>query len=73
MIANDDRGDCREVLAAYVDDLFVPALFSCGCVERDDIPVRRFQIEPVAVHAEAAVADVVAAFRAPEEMPDLPS
>ena len=42
-----------------------------GGVEGDEVVVRGQEVEPVAVHAHAAVADVDAAPRAPVEVPEL--
>ena len=52
-------------------DDFVPALLAGLGVERDQIIVRRLHVQPVAVHPQAAVADVRAAPGFPEVMPQL--
>ena len=70
----DDDGRGRaEVLLPDVGNLLVPALLAGGRVERDEVAVRRFEKERVAVHADAAVADMDAAASTPEVMPDGPA
>ena len=53
------------VLALHVGDLVVPALLPRRHVERDEIVVRREEVQPVVEDPDAAVADVVAAARLP--------
>ena len=48
----------------------VPALFAVLQVQRDEIAVGRFEVQPVSIDADAAIADVDAAFRLPGEVPD---
>ena len=71
LLADDDRRARREVLALDVGDLVVPALLARRRVERDEVVVGRQEEDPVAVHADAAIADVDAAARLPEVVPDL--
>src|SRR5205814_5047895 len=71
LLADDDRRVGREVLTLHAGDFLVPALLPGGGVERDEIIVRREEVEPLLVQADAAVADVIAAARLPEVVPDL--
>ena len=48
----------------------MPALLPRRRIEGHEVVVRRQEIDPVAVHADAAVADVDAAARLPEVVPD---
>ena len=63
MVANDDGRGRREVFLLHVGDLDVPAFFAGFGIERDEVVVGGFEEQPVAVHADAAVADVDAALR----------
>src|SRR5262249_58535386 len=73
-VASDDDGRGRaEVLLSHVGDLFVPPLLAGLRVERDEVAVGRFDEEVVAVQADAPIADVDAAARPPEVMPDGPA
>ena len=69
--ADDDGRARRKVLALDVGDLVMPALFSRRRVERDEVVVRREEVQPVAEHADTAIADVDAAARLPEVVPVL--
>ena len=71
VIADDDRRGRGEILLFHVGDFNVPALRAILGVERNQVIVGRFEVQPVAVHAEAAVSDVDAAVRFPVVMPDL--
>src|SRR5204863_6588726 len=70
-VATDhDGGHGGEVLLVEIGDGNMPALLAGARVEGDEIVVGRLHEEPVAVHAEAAVADVGAAPGLPEVMPE---
>ena len=71
VVADHDRRRGREVLALHAGDFLVPALLARRRVERDEVVVGREEIQPVAVHADAAVADVDAAPGPPEVVPQL--
>jgi len=71
VIANHDWRCGGEKLCFRTGDLLVPALFACRRLQRHQEPVRRLQIQPTAMHAQAPVADVVATACFPEEVPDL--
>ena len=73
LLADDDRCVGREVLALHAGDFLMPPLLPRPCVERDEIVVRRQEIEPFLVNPDAAVADVIAAPRLPEVVPHLPA
>ena len=51
----------------------VPALLSVLDVQRHEVAVGSKEIEPVAIHRHAAIADVDAAFGLPCEVPQLPA
>jgi len=59
-----------EVLKLLVGDLFAPALLAGVRVEGDKPSVGAHEVEPVAVHADAAVADEVAAVVDPIVLPE---
>src|SRR6202040_2611271 len=61
----------HEVLLAERRRFLVPALLARTGVERHEVVVRRDEEEVVAPHRDAAVADVRAALRLPEVVPDL--
>ena len=71
--SDHDRRVRGKILALHARDLVVPALFSSRGLERDEVVVGREEVQPVAVHADAAVADVVAAAGLPREVPHLAS
>ena len=73
LLADDDRRVGREVLALHAGDFLVPALLAGRRVEGDEIVVGRQEVQPLLVDADAAVADVIAAARFPEVVPDLTS
>ena len=73
VVADDERRGGGEVAALHVGDLFVPALFAGGGVERDHEVIGGFHEQPVAVHTETALAIVMAALGLPEVVPDLPA
>ena len=69
MVVDDDRRRRQEVLLVEVRDLFVPAFLARARVERDEVVVGRDEEQIVAPHRGAAIADVRAAARPPEESP----
>ncbi len=69
VVADDDGRHGGEVLLIEVGDFLMPALLAGARVEADQIVVRRFHVQPVAPHAQAAVADVRAALGFPEVVP----
>ena len=71
VIADHDRRHGGEILLVEIGDLLVPALLAGPRVERDQVIVRRFHVQPVALHAEAAIADVRAALGLPEVVPEV--
>ena len=71
VIADHDRRRRGEILLGEAGDFLVPALLPRSRIERHQIVVRRFHVETVAPHAEPAVADVRAALRLPEVVPQL--
>ena len=71
VIADDDRRHRREVLLLEVGDLDVPAFLAGSRVERDQVVVGRFEEQVVVPDRRAAIADVRAAARPPEVVPEL--
>src|SRR5262245_14712067 len=69
MITDDDRCHRRKILLVEVGDDLVPAFFAGPCIERDQVIVGRFQEQVVVPHSHSAIADVRAAFRLPEVVP----
>ncbi len=70
VIADGHRRRRHEVLLAERRRLFVPPLFAGARVERHEIIVGRDEKQIVAPHRDAAIADVRAALRFPEVVPD---
>ena len=70
VIADHERSHGREVLLLEARDLLVPALLAGLRFQTDEVVVRRLHVEPVAVHAHAAIADMRRASRLPEVVPD---
>jgi hypothetical protein len=60
VIANDERSHGRKVAELRVGKLDDPTNGAILGVETDDVRVGGGEIEPVLVHAQAAIADVVA-------------
>ena len=71
VIANHQRRHRREVSQRDVGQLHLPSLLAVLRVQADKKSIRRFEIEPVAPHADAAIADVIAAVRLVGVVPDL--
>ena len=71
VVADHDGRGGGEVFEAHVADFDMPALFAGFRVEADEVIVRGFEVEPIAIHAEAAAADVDAALRFPLVVPEL--
>ena len=71
VIADGRRRRGKEVLLAERRRFLVPALRASSRVDRHEIVVGRDEIEIVAPHGHAAIADVCAASRLPEVMPQL--
>ena len=71
VIADDNRRERREILLLEIGDFDVPALLAGARIERDQIVVGRLEVEVVVPHADAAAADMRAAARFPEVVPDL--
>ena len=69
LVLDNGRRRRAEVLLAERRVFLVPALFARAGVERDEVAVGRDQVQIVTPHCGAAVADVRAALRAPEVMP----
>ena len=71
VVADRHRRRRQEILLAERRRLLVPALFAGPRVERNEIVVGGDEVEIVAPHRDAAVADVRAPLRLPEVMPQL--
>ena len=71
VVADRHRRRGHEVLLAERRRFLVPALLAGPRVERHEVVVGRDEVEIVAPHRDAAVADVRAALRLPEVVPDL--
>ncbi len=71
VIANDDGRGRGEILLFHVGNFNVPAFGAVLGVERNEVIVGGFEVEPASIHAEAAASDVDAAVRFPLVMPDL--
>src|SRR5688572_3701514 len=69
MVVDDDRCRGQEVLLIEVGDFLVPTLLARTRIERDQVIVWRDEEEVVAPHGGAAIADVRATSRPPEEAP----
>ncbi len=70
MIADHDRRGRREVALREIGDRLVPALLARLRFERHQVIVRRLHVQIVVPHAQPAIADVRAALRLPEVMPE---
>ena len=73
VVVDDDGRHRREVLFVEVGNLDVPALLAGAGIERHEIVVRRLEIEIVAPHRRAAIADVRAAPGLPVGPPEHPA
>src|SRR6185295_454263 len=73
VVSDHDRRGGAEVLLPDVGNFLVPAFLAGPCIERDQVAVGRLEEQVVAVDADAAIADVNAAARAPEVVPELPA
>ena len=71
VILDHQRGHRREVLQLLIGNLFAPALFAVFDIERDEPAVRALEIEPVAVHADAALSHQVTALVLEIVLPDM--
>ena len=71
VVVDDDRRHRREVLLIEVGDLDVPAFLAGARVERHEVVVGRLEEQGVVPHRRAATADVRAALRLPEVLPEL--
>ena len=72
-VLHNNRRDRTVIELVEVADLFVPALASVLDVQRHQVAVRSFVIQPVAINRRASIADVNPAFRLPDVVPDLAS
>ena len=70
VVFDDEGAHGAEILELLVGDFFAPALLAVPGIEREEPAVGRHEVEPVAIHAEAAIADQVAAFILPAVMPE---
>ena len=71
-VAFDDEGrHGAEILHLFIRHVFAEAFFAVLCVQRNEPAIGRHEVEPVAVHAESAIADEVAALVLPAVVPDL--
>ena len=73
VVADRHRRRRHEVLLAERRRFLVPPLLAGARVERHEVVVGRDEVEIVAPHRDAAVADVRAALGLPEVVPDLPA
>ena len=71
VVADDHRRHGREVLLVEIGDFDVPALLAGPRIERDQVVVRRLEVEIVVPHPHAAAADVGASLRLPVVVPEL--
>ena len=62
----------RVIEVVHVADRFSPALVSILEIQRNQIAVRRFEVQPALVHGGAAISEMVAAGGLPAIVPDLP-
>ena len=69
VVADNDRSHRGKVLLVEISDRLVPSLLAGDRVKADEVIVGRFHVEPLAPHAETAVADVCAALSLPEIVP----
>ena len=67
----DDGRDGGIIHLVEIADGFAPRFLAVVDVQRDQIAVGRFEVEPVAVDADAAVAEMDAALGVPGVVPDL--
>ena len=70
VIADDDRRGRGEILQVEIGDVFVPDFLAGLGVQANQNIVGRFHVETVVPHAEPAIADVGAAARLPDVVPD---
>ncbi len=70
MIAHDERRHGREITELDVGQLDVPTHLAVFGAETDQVGIGRGEVKPIFVHAQAAMADVVA-FGGALVMPDL--
>jgi len=71
VVADRHRRGRQEILLREARRFLVPALPARPRIERDEVIVRRDEVQIVAPHRRAAVADVRAALRLPEVVPQL--
>ena len=71
VVADGHRRRRQEVLLAERHDFLVPPLLAGPGVERDEVVVRRDEVEVVAPHRDATIADVRPALGFPEVVPQL--
>ena len=69
VILDHQRRHGREVAELGIGQFDVPAQLAVFGVERDQMAIGRFEVQPILVHADAALADVVA-LRFAEVVPD---
>ena len=60
VIAYNQRRHCREVTELWIGELDDPANAAILGIETDQMRVGRSKVEPILVHAQSAIADVVA-------------
>ena len=74
VVLDHERRGRAEIFLLHVGDLGgFQRIFPVLGVERNQIAIRRLEVQPVAIHAEAAIADVDAALGVPVEAPELAS
>jgi hypothetical protein len=71
LVAHDNRCHRREVLLVEVGNLHVPVFLARAHIDRHQVVVRRFEQQRVVPDRSAPIADVQAAARLPEEVPQL--
>src|SRR6185312_3377056 len=73
MIANDQRSHSCPVAELHIGEFYVPLDLTALRIEAKQVRIGRFKIEPVSIHADAALPDMQALIRAVMIMPVLPS
>ena len=65
VILDNDGRDASVIHLIQIADLLVPSLLAVLQVQRDEIAIGCFEVQPVLIYADAAIAEVNAAFRLP--------
>lgn len=70
VVADHNGSDGGEILLVEIRNDFVPTLLAGFSVERHQVIVRGFEVEPILVHTHATIADVRSPLGLPEVVPE---